>query len=86
MNRLEIVPVQADIIFKALYYVLRQEKVEVSASCEELYTFLAEHNPNDTHIHDVLDVMERLDTFIRADQGYADTIREESEEEDEDEG
>lgn len=83
MNKQPLSPVQADIIFKALYYVTRQESLDVSASCETLYTILAERNPNETHVEDIVDVMEVLNQFIRQDERYAEVIAEEEETEDE---
>jgi hypothetical protein len=60
-----IAAIQADIIFKALYYTARNEGAEIKEELTEIYEVLAEDNPNDTHVTDTVDVMEYLSEFIK---------------------
>lgn len=60
-----IAVIQADIIFKALYYTARNEGVELKEELTEIYEVLAEDNPRDTHVTDTVDVMEYLSEFIK---------------------
>ncbi|WP_209124495.1 hypothetical protein [Alkalihalobacillus sp. BA299] len=65
-----IAPIQADIIFKALYYTARNEGVEIKEELTEIYEVLAEDNPNETHVIDTVDVMEYLSEFIKNSSEY----------------
>ncbi|WP_017474178.1 hypothetical protein [Bacillus licheniformis] len=53
-----ITVLQADIIFKALYYVARNEGLEITEELTEIYKVLAEDNPRDSDVSETLDVME----------------------------
>ncbi|USK62302.1 hypothetical protein [Peribacillus asahii] len=64
MNK-PIAVIQADIIFKALYYTARNEGAEITEELTEIYEVLAEENPNDTHVSDTVEVMEYLSKFIK---------------------
>ena len=66
-----IAAIQADIIFKALYYTARNEGVEIKKELTEIYEVLAEENPNDTHVTDTIDVMEYLSEFIKKSGQYS---------------
>lgn len=57
--------IQADIIFKALYYAARNEGMKIPAELTEIYEVLAEQNPNETHVEHTVDVMESLSEFIK---------------------
>ncbi|KAA6446923.1 hypothetical protein [Bacillus swezeyi] len=61
---------QADIIFKALYYTARNEGVEITEELTEIYEVLAEDNPYETHATDIVDVMEDLIEFIKNSYEY----------------
>jgi hypothetical protein len=65
-----IAAIQADIIFKALYYTARNEGVEIKEELTEIYEVLAEDNPNDTYVTDTIDVMEYLSEFIKQSVEY----------------
>lgn len=60
-----IAAIQADIIFKALYYTARNEGVEIPEELTEIYEVLAEQNPKDTHVSHTVEVMEYLSEFIK---------------------
>lgn len=60
-----IAVIQADIIFKALYYTARNEGAEITEELTEIYKVLAEDNPNDTHVTNTVEVMEYLSEFIK---------------------
>ncbi|WP_028393910.1 hypothetical protein [Bacillus cihuensis] len=62
--------IQADIIFKALYYTARNEGVELPDELTEIYEVLAEENPKETHVTDAVDVMEYLSEFIKDSSEY----------------
>lgn len=76
---INIKPIQADIIFKALHYVAINEGVEVSEELEEVFLVLAEQNPNDTDSYNVVEVMEYLKDFIINSDPYNDYFQEEEE-------
>ncbi|MFC0273626.1 hypothetical protein ACFFIX_19730 [Metabacillus herbersteinensis] len=65
-----IAVIQADNIFKALYYTARNEGIDISEDLTEIYEILAEHNPSDTHVTDTLDVMEYLSEFLKSSCEY----------------
>jgi hypothetical protein len=65
-----IAAIQADIIFKALYYTARNEGVEIKEELTEIYEVLAEDNPNETYVTDIIDVMEYLSEFIKNSSEY----------------
>lgn len=65
-----ITVIQADIIFKALYYTARNEGVEINEELTEIYEVLAEDNPSDTNVTDTIDVMEYLSEFIKKSGEY----------------
>ncbi|UOY89920.1 hypothetical protein [Bacillus glycinifermentans] len=56
---------QADTIFKALYYVARNEGLEITEELTEIYKVLAEDNPLDSDVSETLYVMENLSEFIK---------------------
>ena len=62
---MNINPIQADIIFKALHYVAVNEQIEVPKECEEVFRVLAEENPLETYAEYTVEVMEYLQDFIR---------------------
>ena len=78
----ELTVIQADIIFKALYYVAEREKVEIPEECRTIYTVLAEQNPKETHAEDTIDVMDYLSSFIKNDDGYTEYFTEQLEDDD----
>ncbi|MCM3240721.1 hypothetical protein M3589_23995 [Heyndrickxia oleronia] len=63
--------IQADIIFKALYYTARNEKVEIPKELTEVYEVLAEEDPYDTHVEHTVEVMEYLSEFIKNSSEYS---------------
>lgn len=69
--------IQADIIFKALHYTARHEGVDIPQECEEVFTVLADHNPNDTYVSDIVYVMEMLSGFIKNDDNYREYFEDE---------
>ncbi|MDX1806911.1 MAG: hypothetical protein R3267_07790 [Paenisporosarcina sp.] len=69
-NRIEIPIIQADIIFKALHYVARNENIEIPSECNEIFKFLSEYNPNETYAENTIDVMEYLSSFIKSSKEY----------------
>lgn len=76
-----IAPIQADIIFKALYYVARNQGLEIPDELTEVYKVLAEENPYETQATDTLDVMESLSGFIKTSSGYQEYFLEDESEE-----
>lgn len=70
MKKKPISIIQADIIFKALYYTARNEGVEMTEELTEIYEVLADHNPKDTHVTDTVEVMEYLSEFIKNSDDY----------------
>jgi hypothetical protein len=69
---MNINPIKADIIYKALYYVCHHEKIEVPKELKEVFEVLAFDNPNDTNDIDVLYVMNGLNEYIRSSEPYVD--------------
>ncbi|MEK5394117.1 hypothetical protein NSQ59_27835 [Margalitia sp. FSL K6-0131] len=69
MNK-PISDIQADIIFKALYYTARNEGVEISDELTEIYEVLAEQNPKETHVTDTIEVMRYLSEDIKNSSVY----------------
>ncbi|MDC3424365.1 hypothetical protein NC797_07575 [Aquibacillus sp. 3ASR75-11] len=65
-----IADIQADIIFKALYYTARNEGVEIAEELTEIYEVLAEQNPSDTYVEHTVEVMEYLSEFIKNSKKY----------------
>jgi hypothetical protein len=65
-----IAAIQADIIYKALYYTARNEGVEIKEELTEIYEVLAEDNPNETYVTDTIYVMEYLSKFIKESAEY----------------
>lgn len=63
--------IQADIIFKALYYTARNENIEIPNNLTEVYDVLAEENPKDTHVEHTVEVMEYLSEFIKNSSEYS---------------
>lgn len=63
--------IQADIIFKALYYTARNENIEIPNNLTEVYDVLAEENPNETHVEHTVEVMEYLSEFIKNSSEYS---------------
>ncbi|PLS19330.1 hypothetical protein CVD28_02640 [Bacillus sp. M6-12] len=76
--------IQADIIFKALYYTARNEKVEISPELTHIYEVLAEQNPNETHVEDTVGVMESLSEFIKNSSEFSEYFTTEDDNEDND--
>jgi transcriptional regulator len=74
-----ITEIQADIIFKALYYTARNEGVELPSELTEVYEVLAEHNPNDTFVEHTVEVMDFLSDFLRNSSYYKEFFIEENE-------
>lgn len=74
---------QADIVFKALYYTARKEGVKIPAEITKTYEVLAEQNPKETHVHHTVEVMEYLNDFIISHQDYRDSFSEDEDEDDE---
>ncbi|WP_341323443.1 hypothetical protein NSQ62_08190 [Solibacillus sp. FSL H8-0523] len=70
LTSISITPVQADIIFKALYYTASNEGVSIPNELTEIFEVVAEQNPNDTHVSDTVDVMEFLSGFIENNDPY----------------
>ncbi|WP_282155734.1 hypothetical protein [Cytobacillus gottheilii] len=68
MKKIDLI--QADIIFKALYYTARNEKLELPEELTTVYEVLAEQNPNNTYAEHTLDVMKYLVEFIRSSKDY----------------
>ncbi|MEK4025482.1 hypothetical protein [Sporosarcina sp. FSL W7-1283] len=71
--------VQIDIVYKALGYVCKTEGIEMPEEVLEVYELLAEHNPNDTHAVDCVDVMEMIQSCIRNDERYEEYLNESEE-------
>lgn len=67
----DIAVIQADIIFKALYYTARNEGAEIPEELTEIYRVLAEENPKDTHVEHTVEVMEYLSEFIKSSSEYS---------------
>ncbi|MDM5287408.1 hypothetical protein QUF66_00450, partial [Bacillus licheniformis] len=74
-----ITVLQADIIFKALYYVARNEGLEITEELTEIYKVLAEDNPRDSDVSETLDVMENLSEFIKNSDEFEEYFLEELE-------
>ena len=72
---------QADIIYKALYYTANNEGLEIPSELTETFKILAEHNPYDTHVEHTVEVMEFLNEFIRNSSNYSEYFLEEDEDE-----
>ena len=70
MTNTKIHVLQADIIFKALYYTARNEGVELPERLTETYIILAEENPKETHAYHTVEVMEYLNGFIESSPEY----------------
>jgi transcriptional regulator len=68
--------IQADIIFKALYYAARNEGVKIPEYLTEIYEVLAEQNPQETYIEHTVEVMESLAGFIVNSSEYEDYFEE----------
>lgn len=62
--------IQADIIFKALYYTAKNEGIEIPEELTETFEMLAEDNPNDTDVAHTVEVMEYLNEFIKNSPEY----------------
>ncbi|KAA6451352.1 MULTISPECIES: hypothetical protein [Bacillus] len=54
---------EADIIFKALYYVASNEGLEITEELTDIYKVLVEDRDSD--VSETLDVMENLSEFIK---------------------
>lgn len=63
--------IQADIIFKALYYVANNEGIELPEELNETFKVLAERNPQDTDAVHTVEVMEYLNEFIKNSDEYS---------------
>lgn len=63
--------IQADIIFKALYYTASREGAEIPDELTEIFVVLAEDDPFDTNVSDTVDVMEYLSEFIKNSSEYS---------------
>ena len=74
---------QADIIFKALYYTARGEGIEIPEELTKTYEVLAEWNPKETESFQTVEVMKYLNDFIKNNPEYSEHFIEEDENEDE---
>lgn len=72
-----ITSIQADIIFKALYYTALKEGVDIPEELTKVYEVLAENNPNDTDVANTVEVMEYLVGFIKDCEIYSYYFKEE---------
>lgn len=72
--------IQADIIFKALYYVANNEGIELPEELTDTFKVLAERNPQDTDAVHTVEVMEYLNEFIRKSEEYSNYYLKEMEE------
>lgn len=72
-----ITSIQADIIFKALYYTALKEGVDIPEELTKVYEVLAENNPNDTDVANTVEVMEYLVDFIKDCEIYSYYFKEE---------
>lgn len=77
MKTIQINAVQADIIYKALHYTVRNEGLHVTEDLQNVFEVLAEYNPSDTHANDCIDVMEALSNFIMESEPYAEYFTDE---------
>lgn len=80
MKTIQINAVQADIIYKALHYTVRNEGLHVAEDLQNVFEVLAEYNPADTHINDCIDVMDSLSGFIMKSEPYAEYLTDEEDE------
>ena len=76
--------IQADIIYKALYYVASNEGIEIPVELSETFKVLAERNPQDTDAANTVEVMEYLNEFIKNSEEYSSYFSKEDEDEDDD--
>lgn len=76
--------IQADIIFKALYYTARNEGVEIPTELTETYEVLAEENPKETEAFHTVEVMEYLNDLIRDSDEYSSYFLKDDEDDDTD--
>lgn len=74
---------QADIIYKALHYVCRNEGIQVNEELKEVFNVLAEINPNDTNASDCIDIMDSLKEFIKQGKEYKEYFNNELDQEEE---
>lgn len=79
-----ITSIQADIIFKALYYTARNENIEIPEPLTEIYEVLAEQNPRETYAEHTIEVMESLSEFIKNSNDYSSYFIKEEEDNDQD--
>ncbi|MGY3386845.1 putative membrane protein [Paenibacillus polymyxa] len=70
MKEVSISIVQADAIYKALYYVVRAEDEEIPNELTEIYEVLAEENPYDTYATDTVNIMEYLGKTLKDSEKY----------------
>lgn len=75
MTEIKVDAIQADIIYKALYYTALQEGVDIPESLVETYLVLAEQNPKETHVEHTVEVMEYLNDLIRDSNEYRDDFQ-----------
>ena len=71
MKNIKIGALQADIIYKALYYTAKNEGLQLTDEQEETGRILAEEDPANTCLADVLDIMDMLQELIQNDETYA---------------
>ncbi len=71
MSYTKLHAVQADIIFKALYYTAKNEGIEIPKELIETFEILAEDNPMETHASHTVEVMEYLSDFIKNSRDYS---------------
>jgi hypothetical protein len=79
MDFAKIHALQADVIFKALYYTARAEGIEIPKELTETYKVLAEWNPKETGSYQTVEVMEYLNDFIKNNGEYSEYFIEEVE-------
>ena len=84
-NSTKLHVIQADIIYKALYYTAINEGVEIPVELTETFKVLAERNPQDTDAVHTVEVMEYLNEFIKNSEEYSSYFTDEDEDDWEDE-
>ena len=80
MENIKIGALQADIIYKALYYTAKNEGLQLTDVQENTGRILAEENPSDTNVADVMDIMDMLQELIQNNETYAEYFTNEEEE------
>ncbi|MCD2526345.1 hypothetical protein ABC970_20205 [Bacillus licheniformis] len=68
---------EADIIFKALYYVASNEGLEITEELTDIYKVLVEDRDSD--VSETLDVMENISDFIKNSDKFEEYFLEELE-------